>query len=336
MLIFGYLTLLVVFGYLLIKATSHLVDELRKLAQITRLGKFGLTAFLLAFATSLPEFIVGISAALEGRPELSLGNVIGSNIADISFVMGGVAIVGGSISVLGEFLKRDLFSTFLAGALPLLLLVDGRITRIDGVVLLAVYVWFTYTVLSKKTAEMAKYQETGLPLMHRVFLRLNHKEVRHHFLHLISWVIVLIISADMLVKISIAFANLLGIPVILIGLFFLALGTSLPEFAFELRAMRSHETAMVFGDLLGSVVANSTLILGITAIIKPIILDGGFTPYLMATIAFVVVFSMFWIFTSTKQTLERWEGVLLLMVYLLFVYYEFSRMSGSSISHLVK
>ncbi len=331
----GYLALLIIFGYLLIQATSHLVDELREIAQITQIGKFGLTAFLLAFATSLPELVVGIASAIEGRPVLSLGNVLGSNIADISFVMGGVAIVGGSIRVLGEFLTRDLFSTFLAGSLPLLLLIDGELSRIDALVLLSVYVWFTYTVLGKKTEEIVEYQESEIPFMHRVFLRLRHTKVRRHYAVLFFWVLVLLVSADMLVRVSTAIAGGLGIPVILIGMFFIALGTSLPEFAFELRALRSNETAMIFGDLLGSVVANSTLVLGITSLIRPIVLDGGFAPYLLATVAFVVLFGLFWIFTSTKRTLERWEGILLLLVYIGFIYLEFSRLGGFDPERLI-
>ena len=254
----GYLALLIIFGYLLIQATDRLVGEVRKISQVTHIGKYGLTAFFLAFATSLPELVVGITSAIEGRPTLSLGNVLGSNIADISFVMGGVAVVGGSIRVLGEFLKRDLFSTFLAGSLPLLLLIDGSLGRIDAAVLLIVYVWFTYTVLAKKTEELAEFQETEEPFINRLFLRLKQGEARRHYAWMIFWVVVLIISADMLVRISGNFAGALGIPVILVGMFFLALGTSLPEFAFELRAMKSGETAMMLGDLLGSVVANST------------------------------------------------------------------------------
>lgn len=331
----GYLALLVIFGYLLIKATDHLVSELRDISQITHLGKFGLTAFLLAFATSLPELVVGVASAIEGRPMLSLGNILGSNIANISLVMGGAAIIGGSINVVGEFLKRDLFSTFLAGSMPLLLLIDGALTRLDALVLLAVYVWYTYTVLAEKTEELAAYQESELPFITRLFSRLRQGEAKRHYLLMLVWVFVLLFSADMLVRISIVLAGFLGIPIILIGLFFVAVGTSLPEFAFEIRAVRSGETAMVYGNLLGSVVANSTLILGLTALIHPIKLDGGFQPYLLATVAFVVIFGLFWLFVSTKRILERWEGVLLLIVYLLFAIFEFSRINGYDVLEIL-
>ena len=320
-----------IFGYLLIQATDRLVVELRGLSSVTRIGKFGLTAFILAFATSLPELVVGIASALEGRPSLSLGNILGSNIANISLVVGGAAIIGGSVKVMGEFLRRDLFSAFLAGSLPLLLLIDGVLSRTDALVLFAVYVWFTTTALRKTSEELASYQESGTPLWHRVILKFNQRAVRKHSLWMGLWILVLLFSAEMLVKMSVSLAGSMGIPVILVGLFFISIGTTLPEFAFEVRALRSGEPAMIFGNLIGSIVANSTLIIGLVALIRPIQLDGGFQPYLLATAAFVILFGLFWVFVSTKRTLERWEGVLLLLVYLLFAYFEFSRINGHDI-----
>ncbi len=326
----GNIALLVIFGYLIIRSTDKLVNELRNIAWMTKIGKYGLTAFLLAFATSLPELAVGVTSALEGRPELSLGNVLGSNIANVSLVIGGTAFVGGGFRVVGEFLKRELFSTFLAGSLPLLLLIDGSLSRIDGLVLLVVYIWFTYTVLAKKTEELAEYQESEGPLMRRLFARLRQDEVKGHYLWFGFWVLVMLFSANMLVKVSVSMAGALGIPLILIGILFVAVGTSLPELAFGLKASRSGETEMVFGNLLGSVVANSTLILGITALITPVVLDGGFSPYLLATVAFVLIFAVFWIFVSSKRMLERWEGAMLLLLYFVFVIFELARVNGSA------
>ena len=95
--------LLVGFSLLLIKATDIITESLQRLAQITHLGKFALTSLLLAFATSIPELVVGITAALEGRSGLSLGVVLGSNIANLSLVVGGAALIGGTLSVAGQF-----------------------------------------------------------------------------------------------------------------------------------------------------------------------------------------------------------------------------------------
>jgi len=303
---------------------------------MTQLSAFGLTAFIVAFATSLPEMVVGIAAALEGRPTLSLGNILGSNISNISLVVGGAAIVGGSIRVFGDFLRHELFLVFLAGSLPLLLLVDNSLSRIDGIVLLVVYLWYSMTILRGKTEHLVAHQESFGPFWHRILLRFNQKRMRRHFLVLLFWLVVLILSGDFLVRTSIALAGTLGIPVILIGIVFLAIGTTLPEFAFEVEAVRNHQAAMVYGNLLGSVVANSTIILGVTALIHPIVLDGGFHPYLLATVTFVVVFGVFWLFVSTKHQLERWEGALLFLIYIVFVFFEFFRVNGVVVLRVVR
>ena len=150
-MVFVYLLFLVGFSMLLIKATDILTESLQELAKITKVGKFAITSILLAFATSVPELVVGVTAVLEGKPELALGTVLGSNIADLSFVIGGAAVIAGSFSVAGEFLKIDVFSVFLAGVLPLMLLLDGTLSRVDGIILLFVYGIYNYGLLSERT-----------------------------------------------------------------------------------------------------------------------------------------------------------------------------------------
>jgi cation:H+ antiporter len=135
----------------------------------------------------------------------------------------------------------------------------------------------------------------------------------------------LIFSADMIVRLAVQLGTMMGVPALLIGLFAVAVGTSLPELAFEVTAIRRREVQMAFGNILGSVVTNSTLILGVTAILAPIILDGNTDYYLVSTIAFVVVFFAFWGLVWTKHKLERWEGALLLVLYVVFVLMELWR-----------
>jgi cation:H+ antiporter len=102
----------------------------------------------------------------------------------------------------------------------------------------------------------------------------------------------------------------------------LAVGTSLPELAFSLRSVTDHEPSMFFGNLLGSTIANSTLIIGIASFISPIEVVAV-NQYFKAVIAFIVVFIVFWLFIRSKHRLERWEGGLLLLLYFLFLVVEF-------------
>ena len=112
----------------------------------------------------------------------------------------------------------------------------------------------------------------------------------------------------------------------LVGLFLVAVGTSLPELSFEIEAIRKKEVGMVYGNLLGSIVANSSLILGVTALIVPIRLsERDVESYLVATVAFVLVFGAFWWLVRTKKRLDRWEGGVLVLIYGLFALWEWLR-----------
>jgi cation:H+ antiporter len=131
----------------------------------------------------------------------------------------------------------------------------------------------------------------------------------------------------MIVKTAQSFATSLGIPVLLVGLFVVALGTSLPELALEIRAIKEKEVALVFGNLLGSTVANSTLIIGLTALIAPIEVVAV-NSYLIATLAYIVLFWLFWWLTKTKRRLDRWEGVVMILGYLVFIAIELVKANG--------
>lgn len=321
MFLFLYIGLLIFFSFLLIKSTEILVQALNRLSKTSRIGKFALTSSLLALATSLPELFVGITAALEKQSSLALGNILGSNIANVSLVIGGAALIGGSIGVVGSFLKRDIFYAFLAGGFPLILLIDGRLSKVEGLLLLLIYGIYNYTVLLEKK----KRKYTTGELARKILRRLNHRGTEKQIAWVFLGAALLVFSADAIVKTAGLIAYSFKVPLFLVGLFLVAIGTSLPELSFEIGAVRRKEVGMVFGDLLGSITANSTLILGVVALINPIVLNEGFKPYFWATIAFLLIFFLFWAFVHTKRKLERWEGVVLLLVYIIFVFFEFWR-----------
>lgn len=321
-MIFIYLFLILVFSFLLVKATDILVVNLKSFSLHLGLGKFSVTTFLLAFATSLPELFVGITSALEGTPALSLGNIIGSNIANLSLVIGGAALIGGAVKVRGRFLKRDVFYAFLAGAAPMVLLFDKKLSQVDGLILLALYGFYNVWIFRERREKLAAERGEDEGWVRRLVRKINHRGTRTELAWIFLGVALLLFAADMLVKVGTRIAVAVNIPLLLIGLLVVALGTSLPELAFELKAVREKETSMVFGDLLGSIVANGTLVIGLTSLIKPIKIQA-FDEYLLATMAFVFAFGFFYFFIRTKKTLERWEGASLLVIYLIFVILEF-------------
>ena len=315
------LLLILAFSFLLIKGTEITILGLKRLSKVSGMEHFAITSFLMALATSVPELFVGVVAALEGRSNLALGNVLGSNIADISLVAGGAVLVGGTIGVVGEFLKKDIFSVFLAGALPLVLLLDNSLSRVDGLILLCVYGAYNWTVLR---GSRKGWGLKDMPVR-RVLRRMSKDGGGQGMANVFIGVALLLFSAEMLVKTAVDVALSFGVPVFLVGLFVVAVGTSLPELSFDIAAVRKGQVGMMFGDLLGSVVANSTLILGVVSVINPVRVQQGLGVYLLATLAFCAIFGVFWFFVKSKKKLERWEGAVLFLIYLLFAVAEFKR-----------
>lgn len=318
-MIFIYLALIVFFSFSLIKATDILMVNLKSLVSRTRIGVFAISGLIMALGTSLPEFFVGITSALRGTPNLSLGNVIGANIANLSLIIGGAALLAGSVHVQGTFLRRDIFYAFLVGVTPMILLFDKQLSRLDGLILLALYGFYQAMVFSEQTKGLA-VEEDGF--VQRLIRRLNHRGTRRELGWIFLGLVLLLFSADMIVRLAKLVAIALNIPILLVGLILISIGTCLPEFVFGIKAIKEHQPQMVFGNLLGSIVANATLVLGLVSLISPIRIQA-FTQYLVATMAFVVIFGAFYLFTRTKHRLERWEGAFLIGFYLAFVLSEF-------------
>ena len=316
-----YLILILVFSLLLVKSTDILIVNFKSLSQKTQLRKFALTGLILGLATSLPELFVGLTSSFEGKPVLSLGNVMGANIANLSLVIGGAALIGGAISVHGLFLRRDVFYAFLAAIAPLVLLLDKALSRTDGLILLILYGFYQVAVFSEQKHKVKQMAEQE-GVITRLLRNLNHRGTKKELGWVLIGVALLLLSADVLVRISLKLAALLNLPLILVGLLVLAIGTTLPELVFGVKALRAKQPSMVFGNLLGSIVANGTFIIGLVALFSPIRVQA-FAEYLLATMVFIVVFGLFYLFIRTKHRLERWEGVVLLAVYLLFILVEF-------------
>lgn len=317
--------LLIFLCIVLIFSTNLIVRALKSIARTSKLGAFGITAFILAISTSLPELVVSMIASIEGNTSLVLGNIIGSNIADLSLVIGGAALLGGSLKITGQILKRDIYLTGAAGFLPIFLIADGTLSQADGIVLLVIYVVMLTAFLHTHQRSLAEHVMSQSPVKRLLAAVTSHKG-KNGFLKFVIGIVLLLVSSHFIVRTASSLALSTGLSTLFIGLFIVAVGTSLPELAFELRAVASKQVKMALGDLLGSVVANSTLILGIASIIRPLTLSqAGLIPYGTAIGTFTVIYAAFIYFVKSKKKLEWWEGLLLLVGYFVFVLAELIR-----------
>lgn len=315
------------FSLVLIKAADITVSSISKLSKATKAGSFFLSAIVLAIGTSLPELFVAVTSSLGGSPNLSLGNVIGANITNIALITSIGAILFSNIRVQGGILKKDLGVALLAGIVPFLLIFDGELSRVDGLILLSIYGVYASSLFRARYMAIAKERsEQEEDVVGKIFRQIvvvgkhNYQSIGRLFLG----ITLLLVSAEAIVRIANELSGILNIPVFLVGLIILSLGTTLPELAFSIRSLTDHHPTMFFGNLLGSVIANSTLVIGVAAVISPIRVVAA-ENYLIAFIAFCISFFLFFIFTRSKNMLSRWEGVILLLIYLVFVVVEFSR-----------
>lgn len=313
---------LIFFSFILIKSADMVIIALRRISKSSHTGVFALSAIILALGTSLPELFIGVTSAIEKSPNLALGVVLGSNIANIALVGGITALVAGKIEVHGNFLKRDVFLALIAGISPIILILDGELSRVDGLILLAAYAAYASSFFKSRYLEISQEHKKE-----RFFYRFIRKfnnisgSRRKEYGRLFVGIALLLFAADAIVKVSGSLAVSAKIPVFVIGLIVLAIGTSLPELAFSIRSIKDRQPSMFFGNILGSTIANSTLILGLTSVIHPIVVDAV-SEYLIAAAVFVLVFLFFWAFIKSKRQLDRKEAVVLLLLYAAFLIFE--------------
>jgi len=281
------------------------VRSLSKIAQHYQMREFVLGFVLVAISTSIPEFFVGIFSALNQIPALSLGDVIGANIIDLTVVIGTAALLGKKVKVEKELNKKEIFYTALIAFLPILLFLDQELSRIDGIILLVVFAWYIVRlIIDRKHFKMLKDGITRMQILEQVII-------------FIISLAILLISAEFIVDIASQIAVELAFPQVLVGLIIVGIGTTLPELSFETNSVRKGFSGMALGDLLGSVVMNSSLILGLTALIYPIRAD--FLPFLIGSIFLMLILGVFAIFAKTGRMITRKEGIILLMFYVLFL-----------------
>ena len=318
------LILIIILSILLIKSADLVVISLRKIASRTHTGIYALSAIILALGTSLPELFVSITSSLEGAQNLSLGVVVGSNISNISLIGAFSALIAGSAKISDDYLKRDVAIALIAGIAPILLILDGNLSRVDGLVLLSVYGVYASGLFKERFSEIAQYDRPNFDVIHSVVRKVTHFDNKgaREYARLFLGITFLLLSADMIVKISKSLALGLNVPLLVVGLLIISVGTSLPELAFSIRSLREHTPSMFYGNLLGSTIVNSTLVLGIVGIIAPIQIEA-IGEYTVAIVMFVVTFCAFWFFVRTKHRLDRWEALILLLFYALFVAAEF-------------
>ena len=272
----------------------------------------GLT--IVAMGTSMPEFCVSLVSALKGTADLAVGNVVGSNVFNALLIVGVTALVS-PMTILRQTVRKDIPFALVASMLLVLMCLDGTLSRIDALVLLALFGFFMYVTLqaglsAKKADKQAASDEPAEAQAPMSWLRAS--------LFIIIGLGCLIGGSNLFVGGATAVATELGISDAVVGLTVVAMGTSLPELATSVVAARKGNSGIAIGNALGSNVFNILLILGLTGAITPLTLQGITT---LDLTMLVVSMMLLWLFSFTKLTIERWEGALLTTIFVAYMTY---------------
>ncbi|MDA3843431.1 MAG: calcium/sodium antiporter [Candidatus Kapabacteria bacterium] len=284
----------------------------------------GLT--VVAFGTSMPELIVSVSAAVQDKEGMSLGNIIGSNICNIAMIIGIAAIIR-PIKVNIKLIRTDISIMIGVTLLLVLMLLDGAIDRGDGILLAGGIVAYNFVTifLAKKSGGRETDSET------EEMKTQSKRKTWIDILFIIGGMGFLVLGAHFFVGGASVIAVHLGASDVIIGLTLLAFGTSLPELATSLVASFKGEGDISIGNAVGSNIFNILSVLGITAIVHPIVvgdssMSGDVTPVDIGMMILVAIILL--PLARTKMTISRKEGFFLLSIYVGYMFYLYTKMGG--------
>jgi cation:H+ antiporter len=273
------------------------------------LSKLIIGLIVIGFGTSAPELLVSVNAALGGTPDIAVGNVVGSNIANVLLIIGVAAVILPISSWQAAATREALTAGF--AALLFYGLVQGQmISRVEGVIMLAVlaaYLGATYWLERRKVAATIYEKETeefeDIPMRHAWWAPVLT----------VVGIALLVVGADFLVDGSVSIARRVGVPDAVIGLSLVAIGTSLPELATAIVAAIRKHSDVVLGNVIGSSIFNILAILGVTSIIHPIEVGErfrGFDTIVMLGASGLLIFLLF-----TMKRIGRVVGTMMLLAY---------------------
>ena len=299
-----YLLLLIGF-VLLIKGADFFVDGSSSLARIMKVPSVIIGLTIVAMGTSAPEASVSVNAALAGSNDIAISNVIGSNLFNGLVVVGVCAFMAG-FKTNPEILKRDMPLNIIVTAILCIMLLDRHINHIEGIILLismAVYIAVMVISALKNSETADECKILSLP---------------KSLIFIIGGLIAVIFGGTLVVDNACLIAKDFGVSENFIGLTIIAIGTSLPELVTSITATRKGDSGLALGNAIGSNLFNILFILGMSATICPLnVLSESIIDCIILLVSAVILY----VFARTKKTMNRWEGIVCVFLYVGYTAY---------------
>lgn len=311
--------ILIIGFFFLIKGADMFVEGASSIARKFNVPAMVIGLTIVAMGTSAPEAAVSITSSLAGQNDMSVANVVGSNFFNILVVLGVSSIIA-KLPVQKNTIKKDTpFLLFVSGLL-LLFGLNLNINRIEGLLLLVVFVYFLVnTIKSAKASSKESSSEYATTMDLEVA---EESSLPKTILFSVIGVVGIILGGDMVVNSATDIATSFGMSANLVGLTIVAVGTSLPEFVTSVVAIKKGETEIAIGNVIGSNIFNILLVLGLATTIAPITISA----FALIDIVFMVAITvLLYIFMKKDNSLVKYQGIIFIVIYIAYMAYTILR-----------
>jgi cation:H+ antiporter len=304
--------------FFLVKGGDWIIDSAVYIAFHNGMSPIVVGFTIVAFGTSFPELIASMTASLKGSPEIAVGNVLGSNVANVLMVIGITALIV-PLAIHRDKLFKDVIIMLIATAALAVLMMGDVISRWEGLALFAALLGYTYWKYMQARKGDILLDEVEAPQI---------KNMKLAVFYLALGLVVIAVGADFLIRGSVLTARLLGVPELIIGLSVIAIGTSLPELSTCIAAARKKHTDVVIGNIIGSNIFNILMIMGLCAAAQPFVMDQiaprAVSLDLWITVAVTLLLS-FWILAF--KSIDRRAAIVLVILYVGYIVFQYNTIS---------
>ncbi len=319
-----YIVLLIVALAGVVKSADWFLKAVEVIGKHLKLSPFVLGVLLIGFGTSLPELATSLSSALGGTHNVTIANIIGSNMANTLLILGISTFFLGTITFKKNLINLDLPHLFCVSVLFAILIIDGDLSSSDGLFLLVGFItYLLYSLtqkLSKKDSGLLQTTkalfEVKKPSSKKVSKDKPKNNLTRAILMAVISVVVLSAAARLAVVSVLEIAEIIGLAIEVVTFVTIALGTSLPEILVTFKALKKGQGDLVMGNIIGSSVFNILLVGGLVSLVHPQFIDAS---VLMWSIAGLIIASLVVILNGITKEIHAWEGVIFIMIYIALI-----------------
>jgi len=292
--------------YVLVRGADVFVEGAKQIGASFGMSSFAIGVLIVGLGTSLPELASSLAAVLAGTTEIVVANAVGSNITNILLIVGVLAAVGGPVLINKNLLKTELPIFFIATVHFIASIYDGVVDRIEALLLvgtLVAYVWYLFSSGNEAKKEMAIDEKPEKVTMKSVVF-------------IVFGIAAVLAGAHYTVEMAVNIATGLSVPIGLVSIGAIAIGTSLPELFVSLQALKNKETDLAIGNIFGSNAFNILLVVGLPGLIMPLTVD---VVVMELGIWILVAASLILFVNGLARQIQRWEGIAMILFFIFFL-----------------